>query len=151
MDLQSGFCTIRKRKLPILWTGQYAQHLAEEHISDSTSHPFLHIEAQKHLQKGEVLKNKAGYICLSKLNNQTVLVPVIVKPNFVIIKTAYAVGGTAANYKQNNMGSTRAKYKKSVEWNETAISKCAAEIGMGTEELKQFVLKNLNKKKKACK
>lgn len=46
----NGTVKIRGRKLPIYWTGEFAQHLTENNRDEPLTHPFLHIEAQKLLQ-----------------------------------------------------------------------------------------------------
>lgn len=44
---KSGYITHRDRKVPIIWNGEHAQHIAEEHIKDKGSHPLLHVKIQQ--------------------------------------------------------------------------------------------------------
>lgn len=44
---KSGYLSHRSRKIPIVWGGEHAQHIAEEHIKDKGSHPFLHVKIQQ--------------------------------------------------------------------------------------------------------
>ncbi len=46
----NGTVTIRNRKLHIYWTGEFAQHLSERNKQLPSTHPFLHVQAQKLLQ-----------------------------------------------------------------------------------------------------
>lgn len=44
---KSGFILHRNRKIPVIWGGEHAQHIAEEHIKDRGSHPLLHVKIQQ--------------------------------------------------------------------------------------------------------
>lgn len=46
----NGSVNFRNRKLPIYWTGEFAEHLTERNNADPARHPYLHVQAQKMLQ-----------------------------------------------------------------------------------------------------
>lgn len=91
LNLLSGNVHLRNRKLPILWTGMYAQHLAEEYEKDPHVHPLLHIEAQQTLSKSDILKNKHGR--WMGFHPATAggyyFFPLIIYPKFVVIQTCF--------------------------------------------------------------
>ena len=93
MITMNGTVKLRGRKLPIYWTGEFAQHLAERHKARPSTHPFLHIEAQKLLQKCiEFRKQGKSYIGIIIVEEKEVYIIFFVKANFAIIKTCYIYG-----------------------------------------------------------
>lgn len=52
-ELLSGTVFFRNRDYPILWNGEFAQHIADKYIKERTRHPFLHVKIQKLLQKSK--------------------------------------------------------------------------------------------------
>jgi hypothetical protein len=50
MTTYCGTTTLRTKKLPILWTGENAEHIARHHMAEPHIRS-LHIEVQKALQK----------------------------------------------------------------------------------------------------
>jgi hypothetical protein len=58
----NGIVKIRNRRVPIFWTGQHAQHIAENHIKEGRP---LHIEVQQAAQKANfkptLKSNFVGY------------------------------------------------------------------------------------------
>lgn len=92
IDLRSGFFKIRSRKYPILWTGLYAEHVANEHFLNPNTHPILHLTIQKFVQTAKNVKiEKPGtYICTVDYNIEFELhIPVMIQSQFAIIKTCY--------------------------------------------------------------
>jgi len=92
LNLMSGNVSFRNRKLPILWTGQMAQHVAENYIQQPDTHPFLHIEIQQacmFVRIWEKHKNASSYRGYSKINGIDVVVVIEIKVNFVIIKSCF--------------------------------------------------------------
>lgn len=49
MKTYCGTTQLRSKKLPILWTGQNAEHIHDNHVADPVHRP-LHVEIQKGLQ-----------------------------------------------------------------------------------------------------
>jgi hypothetical protein len=47
----SGYITFRQRKIGILWSGESAQHVMEEHLKDPTTHPLKHLRIQQLAKK----------------------------------------------------------------------------------------------------
>lgn len=86
----NGTVKIRGHKLPIYWTGEFAQHLAEKHIEKPLTHPFLHLQAQKLLQVcTEFKKQGKSYLRTVIKNGDKILIVFFIKSNFAIIKTCY--------------------------------------------------------------
>jgi hypothetical protein len=44
----NGTVKFRSRRLPIFWTGEFAQHLSERNNELPSTHPYLHVEAQQY-------------------------------------------------------------------------------------------------------
>ena len=86
----NGSVKFRNRQLSIFWTGEFAQHLAEKHINEPGTHPYLHVQAQKLLQVCTNFK-KAGksYVATIEKNGRKIFVVFFIKSNFAIIKTCY--------------------------------------------------------------
>lgn len=98
LNLLSGSVHIRNRKLPILWAGINAQHVAEDYINDNNNHPLLHIDIQKALQKAEIINNRGrwqGYY--ESPDNEKFFIPIDVYSKFVAIKTCYKLNYSTMN------------------------------------------------------
>lgn len=52
-QFRSGNITHRKRKIPIVWNGEQAQHITEEHMKNKGSHPLLHVRIQQLAKKAK--------------------------------------------------------------------------------------------------
>ncbi|MFN0049118.1 MAG: hypothetical protein ACKVOU_08360 [Cytophagales bacterium] len=75
MSLGSGNITLRGRKVPIVWTGQFAEHVATTSINERSLHHFLHVEIQQMCQKAEFSKvSKSIYTSLVFRNGNTYLI-----------------------------------------------------------------------------
>lgn len=92
---KSGNITHRKRKIPIVWDGEHAQHIAEEHIKDKGSHPMLHIRIQQltkqvkawtRVKKGS---KRHEAIILDTKANKKYLIVVEIWSKFAYIITCY--------------------------------------------------------------
>lgn len=90
----NGSVKFRSRRLPIFWTGEFAQHLSEKNISEPHTHPYLHVQAQKLLQVCTEFKNNGkSYIGIINKNGKEFYVIFFIKSKFAIIKTCYIYGG----------------------------------------------------------
>lgn len=89
----NGTVKFRGRRLPIFWTGEFAQHLAERNHKENETHPYLHVQAQKFLQVCTEFK-KAGksYVGTVKKDGSKIFIVFFIKSNFAIIKTYYIHG-----------------------------------------------------------
>jgi hypothetical protein len=91
----SGYITHRKRKIPIVWDGLHAQHIAEEHINNRSSHPLLHVRIQqlaKNVKEWEQTQKGSKRYCATLIDNETnkrFFVLVEIWTNFVYIITSY--------------------------------------------------------------
>lgn len=92
---KSGYITHRKRKIPIIWDGEHAQHIAEEHIKDKGSHPLLHVKIQqlaksiKEWNKAKKTKNRYESLVIDKKTNLRFLVIIEISNKFAHIITCY--------------------------------------------------------------
>ncbi len=86
----NGSVNFRNRRLPIFWTGEFAQHLAEKNKTQPVTHPYLHVQAQKLLQVCTDFK-KTGKSFIGTINKDGKKIYVIffIKSNFAIIKSCY--------------------------------------------------------------
>lgn len=91
----SGYLSYRSRKIPIVWDGEHAQHIAEEHLKDRGSHPLLHVRIQqlakqakewKQSQKGS--KRHEAIVIDSKTNKKFLII-VEIWSKFAYIITCY--------------------------------------------------------------
>jgi hypothetical protein len=92
---RSGYINHRNRKIPLIWDGQHAQHIAEEHIKDSTTHPLLHVRIQQLAKKVKEWENPnrkskryKGFVTDNE-TNQRYLVVVEILRNFAFVITCY--------------------------------------------------------------
>lgn len=90
MIILNGTVKFRNRKLPIFWSGEFAQHLSERNKQLPVTHPYLHVAAQKLLQQcSEFKKEGKSFIGITQKNGKKIYVPFFIKSNFAIIKTCY--------------------------------------------------------------
>ena len=86
----NGTVKIRGRKLPIFWSGEFAQHVAENYYNKSDSHPFLHVEVQKLLQTcSEFKKSGKSIVGILNKNGSKIYVVFFIRSKFAVIKTCY--------------------------------------------------------------
>lgn len=89
---KSGYINHRKRKIPIVWDGEHAQHIAENYVQQKSVHPFLHVEIQKlakrveRWKKTKASRRHEGYV---KKNDIIFLVVVEISNTFATIITCY--------------------------------------------------------------
>lgn len=94
-EFKSGYILHRTRKIPIIWDGEHAQHVAEEHIEDKGSHPLLHVRIQqlaKSVKKWEQAKKgskRYSSKVIDKESNKNFLVVIEIWSKFAYIITCY--------------------------------------------------------------
>lgn len=92
---KSGYISHRSRNIPIIWDGEHAQHIAEEHIKDKSSHPLLHVRIQqlaksvKEWNKAKKTKNRYESLVIDKKTNLRFLVIIEISNKFTYIITCY--------------------------------------------------------------
>lgn len=90
MNLKSGNVNIRSRKIPIVWTGQFAEHVAFTYINEKSVHHFLHVEIQQMCQKAEFTKiSKSVYNAYVEKNNILYVIIGELHTNIFYPKTCY--------------------------------------------------------------
>lgn len=90
MQLGSGYIKFRNRKLHILWTGQFAQHVAENHIKNKYLYPYLHVEIQQSLKiLKEFNRNGKRYIAIKEESNGCLFIVFQIRTIFAEIVTSY--------------------------------------------------------------
>ncbi len=90
----NGSVKYRNRKFDITWTGEIAEHVADHFINQNNTHPYLHLEIQKMLQKSKAFNAKRSTViakCTAADGRKTYVIFVI-KGKFAIIKTCYLYG-----------------------------------------------------------
>lgn len=90
----NGTVKFKSRKIPIFWTGEIAQHVADNFYNDNALHPYQHIEIQQMLAACKHFRKTVGMFNLHE--NNFVVIPFKLVSNFAVIKTAYL-----ANYNMN--------------------------------------------------
>lgn len=88
LNLLSGSVTIGSKRLPLLWTGQNAKHLAERNMEDVYRHPYLHVEAQQWAGRCVYTPGR-NYGFAKHSAFEVVVCPVIKRRNFVILKSCF--------------------------------------------------------------
>ncbi len=79
----NGSVKFRNRRLPIFWTGEFAQHLSEKNSNEPKTRPYLHVQAQKFLQVCTKFKKSGkSYVGNIKKNGREVYVIFFIKSNF---------------------------------------------------------------------
>jgi hypothetical protein len=87
----SGYINFRNRKLGVVWSGETAQHLMDEHLSNKTTHPFLHTKVQQLAKSVKEWRKQGDKRYSGEVTDQkTLLVYVVdIYPSFVILITGY--------------------------------------------------------------
>jgi hypothetical protein len=103
MNLGSGTITIRSKKRHLLWTGQRAQHVAENYTQRGG---LLHVEIQQAAQKAQTIKTdgKNQYIAYYESSDGTIVVPLEVKSDIAMVKSGHKYYTTAAKLTKNQSG-----------------------------------------------
>lgn len=108
MNLGSGTITIRSKKKHLLWTGQRAQHVAENYNQRGG---LLHVELQQAAQKAQSIEpdGKNQYKAYFETTDGTIVVPLEVKSDIAMIKTGYKIHTTAEKLtkKKGNIGQSK--------------------------------------------
>ena len=149
--MDSGTINIRGRKLSIEWTGQFAEHIAVEHIDNKHIHTYLHISAQQHAAKGAYAKTKRGHVIISNCEYGFCYVFLIVRSKFVLIRSCYVENhkNLATAKKSKGVVSGVGKNKKE-KYNDVHFSvdtlQAAANVGVSEQEMKKITLDFVNGK-----
>lgn len=153
MNLLSGTVRLPTGNLPILWTGENANHLMIRINEARSGHPFNHIEAQQNLKLSKFMVNvyKNRFVGLILNYNSYVSTVFIKHPNFAEIKTSIF----------NNQTPQKAIERYKIEgtqcsnlvgWDMPAIHEAAEILGVSSEllmkKLAPIFLKNSKKKRK---
>lgn len=89
----NGYITLRNRKLPIVWVGQFAQHIASNHQQDPKGHPLLHVRIQQLAKAAKEWQKKGAKRYISIVadgpGGDVFAVVIDVHSKFVSIVTAY--------------------------------------------------------------
>lgn len=91
---KSGYIKHRNKKIPIIWDGEHAQHIAENFIYDKSIHPLLHVKIQqisKNIKEWKKVKNtKRRFFGVYKQSDKVrYLVIVEISNKFASIITCY--------------------------------------------------------------
>lgn len=104
IQLGNGTIKIGYNSYPINWTGQYAQHVAENYINGKENHILLHVEIQQALSKckqDEIFRENGNtYFGLKEVSDGTIFVSFIKSSNFVSITTGYKMSTTPNKIKK---------------------------------------------------
>jgi len=91
----SGYITFRERKIGITWSGETAQHVMEEHLKDTKTHPLKHLRIQQlAAQVKEWKKTGAKRYTGDVTDNKTglrFLIAIDIYTKFALIVTAYKI------------------------------------------------------------
>lgn len=88
MNTYCGTTKLRTRKLPILWTGQNAEHIHDNHVADPEHRP-LHLEIQKALQAaGNHPLRAKTYVGIKEESGHTIAVTWYKISNLAEVKSA---------------------------------------------------------------
>ena len=89
----SGFINFRDRKIGIVFSGDTAEHIMDNHIKTPTVHPVKHIRIQQLAKMVKEWDKKGLNIYEGKVNDAksgyNLLIIASIHPTFAIIKTAY--------------------------------------------------------------
>lgn len=89
-----GTTKLRTKKLPILWTGQNAEHIHHNYIKDPNHRP-LHVETQKALQTAANMLIRANtYVGVKEESNHSVVITWYKNGSFAEVKTVMKVRST---------------------------------------------------------
>lgn len=150
----SGIINIRNRSLPLTWSGQTAEHLADGHWDTPSLHPYMHVQAQQFARKGKIFHKRAKnyFSFCANPGGGWVVVPLLLSGNFVIVRSCYVENHSALDTlkKQKGVGSAKSKSKAKVKWSALQFSDdviAATEaIGVSKKELQQCFADMLNGK-----
>ena len=94
MNLGSGKIKINSSIKHLLWTGQRAQHVAENFNAGNN---LLHVEIQQAAQKSRIfIKESPGQIiAIYEQSDGTIIIPLEIKGGIAMIKTAHKNKATA--------------------------------------------------------
>lgn len=121
INLGNGSVNINGRKYAINWTGQYAQHVAENFIIGKQTHSILHIEIQQALrQSKKIIKDGTNsFAAYSDVSDGVILVYFIKSTKFANITTGFKMKSTADKVSKNKrIGNTKQVfyiYKEDIE------------------------------------
>lgn len=94
MNLLSGYIKIGGKRKPLLWTGEIAQHVHDNYMSDA-AHDMLHMELQQTMRKCIYIKSAGAgkkYFGLKVISsNMAFQCVVVLFPNFAKILTGYKI------------------------------------------------------------
>ena len=89
----SGYINFRSRKLGVIWSGETAQHLMDEHLANKTTHPFLHMKVQQLAKSVKEWRKQGDKRYSGEVTDQKTLlgykIVVDIYPSFAILITAY--------------------------------------------------------------
>ena len=93
VNLGNGSVVINDKKYAINWTGQYAQHIAENYLNGKPQHNILHVEIQQVLSKAKNITKdgKRTYHTYSETKNGIIFVAFVKNKDFVDIITGYKI------------------------------------------------------------
>lgn len=103
INLGNGSVTINRKKYAINWTGQYAQHVAENYMKEKPSHTILHIEIQQALKNSKnIIKDGTNtYSAYTDVLDGVILVYFIKSTKFANITTGFKMKSTADKVSKN--------------------------------------------------
>jgi hypothetical protein len=110
MTTYCGTTTLRTKKLPILWTGENAEHIARHHMETPDIRP-LHVEVQKALQRAvNNLYKRSIYIGVKEEAGYTMRIVWQKRGKLAEIKSAINLASTAKSIlKSKSVGAARNK------------------------------------------
>lgn len=88
----SGSITHRGRKIGIVWCGQNAEHVMEEHLKMPSLHPFTHVRIQQLAKLVKVWQPAGGKryhaLVMDNESGLRVLIVADIYPKFALLITA---------------------------------------------------------------
>lgn len=116
LNLLSGNIKIRKRSVPLLWTGEIAEHVSTNYNKDS-SHNMLHVQIQQMASRSVFLKKKGSrYVGIYKLSSGHVFCCAVqLFTNFAKILTGYRLPFQNLNTATKQLIAGNGKPKKKVQ------------------------------------
>ncbi len=89
----SGYITLRQRKIGIVWSGETAEHVMDEYLKSPKSHPLRHLRIQQ-LARQVKEWEKAGDkrytgLVTDRQSGQRFLIIADIYTKFAILITAY--------------------------------------------------------------
>lgn len=117
-NLFTGYTTFRKRKFPLLWTGEVAEHVHDTNAVNNNEP--LHLEIQKALQGALNVKFSTGIVGVKEFGGSTIEIIWQLKSNKAMIKTAHRKQSTTRLLLKNR-GIEGTKKKKPILFTESLI------------------------------